>query len=95
MFRPTRLLLIHLVVCVHVYTAIIIYAFPFPRTRRVTSNYVSKYRSFFFPRRIGSRLFIGPRAHDCYLSIDDKRNPIGEARLTRIEKVGEKVGKLA
>ena len=45
MFRPTRLLLIHLVVCVHVYTTIIIYAFP--RTRRVTSNYVSKYRSFF------------------------------------------------
>lgn len=53
--------------------------------------------SFFFSFRVGSgsRLFIGPRAHDCYLSIDDKRNPIGEARLTRIEKVGEKVGKLA
>lgn len=81
-----------------------IYTFPFLRTRRVTSNYISSielyveivfFFSFFFRVESGNRLFIGPRAHDCYLSIDDKRNPIREARLTGVEKVGKKIGKLA
>lgn len=56
-------------------------------------NYIYIYRSRFFHVE-ASRLFIEPRAHDCYLSIDDKRNPIREARLTRIEKVGKKDWKI-
>ena len=96
MFRPTRLLLIHR--RVHVYATIIIYTpFPFPPARRVDVQLyilffhwiIYIYRSRFF-RVEASRLFIEPRAHDCYLSINDKRNPIREARLTRIEKVGKK-----
>lgn len=100
MFRPTRLLLIHR--RVHVYATIIIYTpFPFPPARRVDVQLyilffhwiIYIYRSRFF-RVEASRLFIEPRAHDCYLSIDDKRNPIREARLTRIEKVGKKDWKI-
>lgn len=87
---------------VHVYATIIIYIhrFRFHQQEGLTSNYIYRsfielyiYRSRFFHVE-ASRLFIEPRAHDCYLSIDDKRNPIREARLTRIEKVGKKDWKI-
>lgn len=98
MFRPTRLLLIHLVVST--FTIIIYTRFRFHQQEGLTSNYIYRsfielyiYRSRFFHVE-ASRLFIEPRAHDCYLSIDDKRNPIREARLTRIEKVGKKDWKI-
>lgn len=98
MFRPTRLLLIHLVVST--FTIIIYTRFRFHQQEGLTSNYIYRsfielyiYRSRFF-RVEANRLFIEPRAHDCYLSIDDKRNPIREARLTRIEKVGKKDWKI-
>lgn len=77
-----------------------IHRFRFHQQEGLTSNYIYRsfielyiYRSRFFHVE-ASRLFIEPRAHDCYLSIDDKRNPIREARLTRIEKVGKKDWKI-